>query len=291
MPPDQSQEPAVFSRNHDTYLRQASALARRSATRLVTFRSNGSWTGARRLLQSVGSMPIYFAPVDGAGLITHRATLRQVYVGHMNAPEAKVLLESRLRSTRGETNWNSEGTLYAISGCARVRPPFAFSALHKLSDSKRISPGFRYSYCLVHARDRVPVARDLAAIDLGPPTATVRANTHVSRVIRDTRTVQRLKALHRDTCQLCRKRLALSAGRAYSEGHHLRPLGTPHNGPDHPSTILILCPNCHALCDLGAVRLSPARVRSHRAHQVDRRFLAYHNRVVYRHMGGHLTSA
>lgn len=41
----------------------------------------------------------------------------------------------------------------------------------------------------------------------------------------------------------------------YSEVHHIRPLGSPHNDPDIANNIIILCPNCHVLCEYGAVHL------------------------------------
>ncbi|MFD8615387.1 HNH endonuclease, partial [Streptomyces sp. NPDC059631] len=39
----------------------------------------------------------------------------------------------------------------------------------------------------------------------------------------------------------------------YSEGAHIRALGSPHNGPDTTSNVLCLCPNCHVMLDAGAI--------------------------------------
>ncbi len=129
--------------------------------------------------------------------------------------------------------------------------------------------------------DDVP---DQAAADLGNPDPK-RATTHVSRVVRQTEQIRTLKKLHRHRCQLCGKRLRFPDGSAYSEGHHLRPLGKPHNGPDISSNIIILCPNCHALCDFGAVQLDASRLRRHKGHTVANVYIIYHNTEIVSRSG------
>ncbi len=120
------------------------------------------------------------------------------------------------------------------------------------------------------------VIPDNEAADYGNPDPR-RVTTQQSRIVRETAQIRYLKRLHNHSCQLCGMRLSLPKGSAYSEGHHLRPLGKPHNGPDIPSNILILCPNCHALCDFGAVRINAKRLRRHRGHAVGDVYVRYHN--------------
>lgn len=50
--------------------------------------------------------------------------------------------------------------------------------------------------------------------------------------------------------------LILPNGSRYAEGHHIQPLGAPHNGCDVLGNINWLSANHHAACDLGAIRLS-----------------------------------
>ena len=64
--------------------------------------------------------------------------------------------------------------------------------------------------------------------------------------------VERVKGWHGYRCQVCGQRLDLAAG-AYAEGAHIRPLGAPHDGPDHESNVLCLCPNDHVRFDYGAI--------------------------------------
>lgn len=75
-----------------------------------------------------------------------------------------------------------------------------------------------------------------------------RKETLVSRIIRNTKISQNVKTIYENTCQVCGIKLTTSNG-PYSEGAHILPLGKPHNGPDHESNILCLCPNHHVLLD------------------------------------------
>ncbi|MCG0276724.1 MAG: HNH endonuclease [Thermosediminibacteraceae bacterium] len=82
-----------------------------------------------------------------------------------------------------------------------------------------------------------------------------RAAFVTNRILRDTKVIQELKALYRYTCQVCHNRLNRGFGDPIVEGHHIKPLGHPHNGPDIPENVIILCPNHHALFDIGAITI------------------------------------
>jgi putative restriction endonuclease len=103
------------------------------------------------------------------------------------------------------------------------------------------------------------------------------------RIIRNTAVTTRVKNLHNYQCQVCGVRLETPAG-PYAEGAHIRPLGSPHNGPDVETNCLCLCPNHHALFDLGAISIAgdgsliglSGSLRTLPHHAIDGRFLAYH---------------
>lgn len=118
--------------------------------------------------------------------------------------------------------------------------------------------------------------------DLEPPPA-VRVQTTVSRIIRDTQLSRRVKLLHEYKCQIltCEYTIVLADGSHYAEGHHVQPLGEPHNGPDILENIVCLCPNHHAECDLGAIRLVSAELRQVAGHVIGQEFLDYHNQTIY----------
>jgi predicted restriction endonuclease len=119
------------------------------------------------------------------------------------------------------------------------------------------------------------------AVDVDAPPAE-RVLTTVSRIVRDTALANRVKGLHRQRCQICGETVQLADGTDYAEGHHLQPLGEPHNGPDLAENIVCLCPNHHAACDFGAILISAPDLRTADGHAVAQRFLDYHNRTVYR---------
>jgi hypothetical protein len=115
-----------------------------------------------------------------------------------------------------------------------------------------------------------------AAIDLEAPNS-IRVETLTYRILRDTKLARQIKKLHKDTFQLCGKQLKLSRKMTYSEAHHIQPLGAPHNGPDVPGNIIVVCPTCHVLCDFAAIELKIDNISKIKAHSVDQRFLNYHN--------------
>lgn len=120
------------------------------------------------------------------------------------------------------------------------------------------------------------------ASDLEEPEDTKRKKTEVYRILRDTLLARTLKEMHQDRCQVCGEALQLSDSTAYSEAHHIKPLGKPHNGPDVAANILVLCPNHHVLCDYGALRLNLDKLHHHPYHSIGAEFVDYHNEVIRR---------
>lgn len=85
-----------------------------------------------------------------------------------------------------------------------------------------------------------------------PAQPARRATYHGERLVRDRTVADRVKRLHDFRCQVCSLRLMTAAG-PYAEAAHIRGLGRPHDGPDHESNVLCLCPNDHFLFDAGAI--------------------------------------
>lgn len=137
-----------------------------------------------------------------------------------------------------------------------------------------------------------PVDTEEAVPDSARPD---RVETTRSRVIRNTTMVHDLKRLYGHECQLCGSVRQRSAGTDYAEGHHLRPLGRPHDGPDTRANLLILCPNHHADFDYGMVSVDPESLTVAHAyepglsgttltldseHSLAREHIEYHNREI-----------
>ena len=121
-----------------------------------------------------------------------------------------------------------------------------------------------------------------------PPGAGTKAFASVQRIVRNTAVTEWVKDLYAATCQVCGETIHTAAG-AYAEGAHLRPVGSPHHGPDAVENVLCLCPNDHVRLDRGAigfdgswnaVEISTGAVLSaltvHPKHVLDSAHAAYH---------------
>jgi len=271
----------VFSRNHRMYLEHAAQVANGNPQQIVTFRSSSVWRSAIGLLEQGIDVQIYFAVVDEGPIIRFKAWLRRVILHPDRRDiEVKRLLRLAPPKTKTEGLWKGKVlTLFAISDCYKLPRPFPMSRLKKVRDGQFIAEDYGYSYSLVTLDDEeisiIPKASDVVE----PPA---RFEAVVTRVIRDIALVRRLKRLHEDRCQRCGLRLELRDGSAYSEGHHLKPLGRPHEGPDIPENLLVLCPNCHALFDLFGIQIEIRQLRAHPEHRLADEYIAYHNSEVRR---------
>jgi predicted HNH restriction endonuclease len=103
-----------------------------------------------------------------------------------------------------------------------------------------------------------------------------RVEVTVSRIIRNTKITRALKLLHQNECQICGLTLLINDS-GYSEAHHIKPLGGEHRGPDSPTNILIVCPNCHVELDFSSKKISRDLLREHPKHSIDEQFIEYHN--------------
>jgi predicted restriction endonuclease len=113
------------------------------------------------------------------------------------------------------------------------------------------------------------------ASDYNEPESIERHLISTYRVLRDTALARRVKADNDYKCQLCGSRIMLADNNPYAEAHHVKPLGSPHNGPDHLGNIVCLCPNCHVKFDYGAVKIDRDRFRT-----VLPEYVHYHNQII-----------
>jgi len=113
------------------------------------------------------------------------------------------------------------------------------------------------------------------ANDINPPSQPERVLQRVSRIIRDTAISSELKLLYDHSCQICGTVISL-CGRSYSEAHHIKPLGKPHDGSDTRDNLLCVCPNCHVLLDYAAMPLHLESLKSLK-HPLRPTNIAYHN--------------
>lgn len=125
-----------------------------------------------------------------------------------------------------------------------------------------------------------PIAID-AQIPLGVQEPS-REKQEIYRILRDTNLTKALKNLHRNKCQICGLSIEISKEKYYSEAHHIKPLGTPHFGPDIPENIIVLCPNHHVMLDYGAIELCLSDINVQSKHKIGIEFIQYHNENVFK---------
>ncbi|WP_087974850.1 HNH endonuclease [Oceanobacillus rekensis] len=101
---------------------------------------------------------------------------------------------------------------------------------------------------------QIPTDNKPLQVDVSNPG---RIETILSRIIRDTALVRNIKSENHYLCQVCGTTIKLPNGKGYAEGHHLRPLGGAHLGPDIRQNIIILCPTHHTEFDYGSIAIEP----------------------------------
>lgn len=126
----------------------------------------------------------------------------------------------------------------------------------------------------------------LTDLESGESSLPIRRPSSTLRIVRDTAVASAIKTLYGYACQACSAVLETPAGR-YAESCHVRPLGRPHDGPDDPSNVICLCPNCHVLLDMGGIWIDddlvvhPYRtpLLRHAAHEIDLEHIRYHRQL------------
>lgn len=127
-------------------------------------------------------------------------------------------------------------------------------SLYQLFDKVSQEINFNPILELENNNNYVPSANEPQNPDYNQPG---RVPTLVSRIIRDTQLSRIVKSKNSWKCQICGKQIQLPNGKNYSEGHHLKPLGGEHAGPDIEENIIILCPTHHVEFDHGAIAINP----------------------------------
>lgn len=141
---------AVFTRLWHPYLEKA--LQRSEHGLPTTFMEGKRWVKPSiEVNDKKRVVEVYFSPVDGNGLVTHVAQLKDIVVDpHKNMPRIEKLLEAAIEDDLRK-DLNGVGTVYQIQHVQRVKPT-PMTELIKLSNNEPIDPRFMRSYCLVCPR-------------------------------------------------------------------------------------------------------------------------------------------
>lgn len=105
--------------------------------------------------------------------------------------------------------------------------------------------------------------------------------------IRKSRIVLRVKEAKKYECEICFKAPELPNSRKIVHGHHMQPLGAEHEGHDVIENILVVCPNCHVLCDQFAILLPDSLADpSMPKYETRLKYIQYHNEQYERKQWG-----
>jgi HNH endonuclease len=246
---------------------------------LVTIKNQYNWTGVSLVstrLTTVADEPP--RPSSWAGMSPYqRASLEKYSTLAERQPISRFFstFEEKLKE-----EYQKSGLFYVLYGEKdelRVAQRYLAGCprwLYVLFDEFSNELGFTPN--LDDSHSHLPTQNEPSHPDYSAPG---RVSTVVSRIIRDTKLSRDLKKEYQWKCQICGTQIPLPGGRVYAEGHHLRPLGGDHCGPDIRENILILCPNHHTEFDYGAIAIDPktmmvVHVDSHDQHHM--KGLAYH---------------
>lgn len=180
---------------------------------------------------------------------------------------------------------------------AHKSSPFAPSSGYRYDGLYRVDShwsetgksGFKmYRYRLLKLNNALPpkVQAKSASVDLDKKYGSEspkRTTQTVQRVIRDSKLGRQLKKLYDYKCQVCDLQIETDAG-FYAEAAHIKPVGSPHDGPDLIENLLCLCPNHHLMFDKGVFFVNEdmsldgisGRLQLHKNHTVESEYFAYH---------------
>jgi HNH endonuclease len=158
-----------------------------------------------------------------------------------------------------------DGDLAAAANPAALARAATTEELHKLlgvtqDEGAQLSRDAADLY--ISAGRLARTAANVAAIAVVAQTQTdvavERKTRMLAQQVRDPSIARKLKATYGNRCTFCDQALQIATDpvRYFSNAAHIKPLGSPHDGPDREGNILILCPNHHVQFDEGILRLA-----------------------------------
>lgn len=204
--------------------------------------------------------------VNGKKALWHNASCKHIGDPNANHKQWEISLTKRRKVLGGTIEdlkrWASENGLNARSCSDCMKEPYTVANL---------ADGFKL----------LDEAKSVATEEEFPDGPSPRVTTTIQRIVRDTELAKAVKQYHRYHCQICGEQIALPDGRFYAEAHHIRPLGSPHDGPDKIENILCLCPNHHVALDYGCLRIDKEMLRKCEDHQISDEHISYHNNHLF----------
>ena len=167
---------------------------------------------------------------------------------------------------------------------------YIYSGLYKVVDhwQDQTANGYIiYRYRLELFDASLKVFDEVTFNDDHKDSKTRRTQSITNRIIRDSKLAENIKRLYGFKCQICSVPLKISTG-LYAEAAHIKPLGSPHNGPDKSNNLLCLCPNHHVLFDNGGFSIEDdftlvgisETIYIHDKHIIDLKYIQYQDQLL-----------
>jgi hypothetical protein len=147
---------AILCQNHRIYLEHAAKIGAQSPQQRITFRTSALWKSGQVGLETHGPLRIYFTPSTEGDIVAYEAVVEDILLEpRSDDPATQKLLEHCLPETSDQGLWEAYDeqvrTLYVISHCEWVEPPFSYTALTKLSDGAPVNENYTTGYAIVYA--------------------------------------------------------------------------------------------------------------------------------------------
>lgn len=185
------------------------------------------------------------------------------------------LFDSELRQVLKNIDYGQFYTEYGVNKELRMAQRYVAKCpadLYRLFDNYSNIIGFNP---ILGISNNIPTSNEPQNPDYNQPG---RISTIVSRIIRDTKLSRTIKKENNWNCQVCGKSILLPNDHYYSEGHHLKPLGGEHSGPDIRENIIVLCPTHHAEFDYGSIAINP---KTHIIEHIDTKNEFHDKKIAY----------
>lgn len=172
---------------------------------------------------------------------------------------------------------------------------YRYDGLYYVENVERVRGKRGFLICRFHLVSETSIEQ--LESTLGPQlkpsyTRPSRVQETSSRLKRDVKLSEKIKAIYEYRCQVCDVQLNSPSG-LIAIGAHIKGLGRPHNGPDALENMLCLCPNHHDQFDrlaffidpenlkiIGLAGFEEKRIRVVKRHKLDKQFLEYHKELV-----------
>jgi len=198
---------------------------------------------------------------------------RALLKNHLDDIPVRVIRGSNHKSPFSPVSGYRYDGLYRVEHCWQERRSHG----HLVCRYRLLRVGEEFSGLPVETVDEPPMEGN---------EAPERHEVTTSRIRRDRDLAQKIKDLYQGCCQVCGKTVMTAAG-PYAEAAHIRPLGSPHNGPDVRENLLCLCPNHHKSFDNGGLFIrddlsiegTDNQLLTGRGHLISIEHLRYHRQL------------